>query len=154
MAILPITIYPNPILKKKTQKIKDPGDPEVRELILDILETMEKNEGVGLAANQVGKSVRLSVVRYEGRTYILINPKIKSKSWKKVILEERCLSFPGVAIPVKRHAKISVEAQNKSGKKVIIKADGMLARIFQHEIDHLDGIPFIKREVKNKSVKK
>lgn len=153
MSTLPIIIYPNPILKRKTEKIKDPKSPEIQELILDMLETLKKSDGVGLAANQVGNSVRLSVVKYEGRTYILINPRIKSKSWKKIIFEEGCLSFPGIHIPVKRHAKISIGALNKSGKSVEIKATGMLARIFQHEVDHLDGILFTKRQVKIKAKK-
>jgi peptide deformylase len=150
MVNLPIFIYPNPILRKKAGKIQNVKSLEVRELILDMLETMEKNNGVGLAAPQVGKSLRLCVINFDGKTYILINPKFKSKSWKKVVAEEGCLSFPGVFIPVKRHNKVSVKALDRNGKEVLIKADGMLARILQHEIDHLEGIPFTKRKAKIK----
>lgn len=144
--ILPILTYPNPLLEKKAEKIKDPKSPEIKELIFDMLETLEKNQGLGLAAPQVGKSVRLCVIKIEGKTHILINPKIKSKSWKKEILEEGCLSFPGKFIPIKRARKVKVEAQDKNGDKVTITGEGMLARAMQHEIDHLDGILFIDRE--------
>lgn len=114
-----------------------------------MLETMEETENcLGLAAPQVGASVRLCVFKLGGKTYILINPKFKSKSWKKEIVEEGCLSFPGKYIPVKRSAKVKVEALDRNGKKITISGSGLLARALQHEIDHLDGILFIKREVK------
>lgn len=145
MATLPILIYPNPLLKKKAEKIKDPKDPAVRELIFDMLETMKKNNGLGLAAPQVGKLIRLCVIKFEKKTYILINPKIKSKSWSKEIAEEGCLSFPGRFIPVKRSKRVKVSAYDKTGKKISLEAEGLLARAFQHEIDHLDGILYIDR---------
>lgn len=145
MATLPILIYPDPRLKKKAEEIKDPKDPAIRELIFDMLETMKKNNGLGLAAPQVGKSVRLCAVKFERKTHILINPIIKSKSWSKEIAEEGCLSFPGQFIPVKRFKKVKIIAQDKTGKKISIKAEGLLARAFQHEIDHLDGILYIDR---------
>ncbi|MFA5961690.1 MAG: peptide deformylase [Parcubacteria group bacterium] len=145
MAILPIVIYPDPRLKKKTQEIKNPKDPLIQELIFDMLETMKENNGMGLAATQVGKSLRLCVIRFERKTHILINPKIKSKSWGKEIAEEGCLSFPGQFLPIKRSKKVKVVAQNKSGKLITIEAEGLLARALQHEIDHLDGILYIER---------
>lgn len=144
--ILPILTYPNSLLKKKTEKIKDPKNPEIKELVFDMLETLEKNNGLGLAAPQVGKSVRLCIIKLEGKTYILINPKIKSRSWKKEILEEGCLSFPGKFMPIKRSRKVKVEALDRKGEKIKIEAEGLLARAFQHEIDHLDGILFINRK--------
>jgi peptide deformylase len=148
--VLPILTYPNPLLKKKAEKIKDPKSSEIKELIFDMLETLEKANGLGLAAPQVGKSVRLCVVKNErnpgSKTYILINPKIKSKSWKKEILEEGCLSFPGKFMPIKRSKKVKIEAIDRKGEKIEIKAEGLLARAFQHEIDHLDGILFIERK--------
>ena len=143
--VLPILTYPNPLLKKKAEKIADPKSPEIKELVFDMLETLEKNNGLGLAAPQVGKSVRLCVIKIDGKTYILINPKIKSKSWKKEILEEGCLSFPGKFIPIKRSRKVKVEARNRNGEKFTITGEGMLARALQHEIDHLDGMLFIDR---------
>lgn len=144
--VLPILAYPDPLLKKKTRIIKDPRNPEIKELVFDMLETLEKNNGLGLAAPQVGKSVRLCVIKLEGKTYILINPKIKSKSWKKETIEEGCLSFPGQFIPIKRSKKVKIEALDKNGNIIKMEAEGLLARAFQHEIDHLDGILFINRK--------
>jgi len=145
MATLPIVLYPDPRLKEKAREIDNPKDPLIQELIFDMLETMKENNGMGLAATQVGRLVRLCVIRFERKTYILINPKIKSKSWGKEIAEEGCLSFPGQFIPVKRSKKVKVIAQNKAGKIITIEAEGLLARALQHEIDHLDGILYIER---------
>jgi peptide deformylase len=144
--VLPILAYPNPLLKKKAQIIKDPTSPEIKDIIFDMLETLEKNNGLGLAAPQIGKSIRLCIIKVDSKTLILINPKIKSKSWKKEMLEEGCLSFPGEFIPIKRSKKVKVEAQDRKGNKIKIETEGLLARAMQHEIDHLDGILFIDRK--------
>ena len=146
MTILPIKIYPAPILEEKALEIENPKDPKIQELILDMLETMKENNGMGLAAPQVGKSLRLCVVKFERKTYVLINPKFKSKSFRKVVAEEGCLSFPGQFIPIKRSKKVKITAKNKAGKEITIEAAGILARAFQHEIDHLDGILYIDRQ--------
>jgi len=111
---------------------------------------MEKNSGVGLAAPQIGKSIRLCVVNVEDEAYVLINPRITYTSALKEICEEGCLSFPGKFIPVKRAKKVRVKAQNELGEEVTIKAKGLLARVLQHEIDHLDGLLFIEKEIKAK----
>ena len=151
MAVLPIIIYPNKILEQKAEEIEDSQSLEIQELILNMLETLEANNGLGLAAPQVGKSVRLCIVKVpEEETLVLINPKIKSKSWKKVIEEEGCLSFPGQFFPVKRHKKVRVKALDRMGKKINIKAEGILSKALQHEIDHLDGILFIEKRIKTK----
>lgn len=145
--ILPIITYPNDVLRKKTARIKDPQSPDVKSLILDMLETMDDNgNALGLAAPQVGQSVRLCIIKLDGKTHILINPKITYKSWKKEAGEEGCLSFPGKFIPVKRHKKVTVKAQDKDGKKITLKVDGLFSRALQHEIDHLDGVLFIDRK--------
>lgn len=154
MANLPIITYPNPLLQKKTEMIKDAKKASIKKLILNMLETMEANNGVGLAAPQVGKSVRLCVVRVDNITYVLINPKITYKSWLTEIAEEGCLSFPGKFIPVKRYKKVRVKAQDEHGNKIVIKADGLLGRALQHEIDHLDGKLYIEKEVKLRKRKK
>lgn len=146
MTTLPIKIYPSSCLREPTAEIKNIKDPQIQELILDMLETMKENNGMGLAAPQVGKSLRLCVIKFERKTFVLINPKIKSKSFRKEISEEGCLSFPGQFIPIKRSKKVTITAKNKSGKEVTIQADGLLARAFQHEIDHLDGILYIDRK--------
>lgn len=145
MAILPILKYPDQGLKEKTVEIQNTNDPLVQELILDMLETMKVNNGMGLAANQVGSPLRLCVIKFERKNYILINPRVISRSWKKEIEEEGCLSFPGQFIPVKRAWRVKISALDKMGKKVTLEAEGLLARAFQHEIDHLDGILFIER---------
>ena len=154
--ILPIIEYPNPLLKKKAEKIRDVNDPQIKELIFDMLETLDNAQGLGLAAPQIGKSVRLCIVKFDrtpkSKTYILINPKIKSKSLGKEILEEGCLSFPGQYLPIKRYKKVTVLAQDRKGEEIIIKADGILARAFQHEIDHLDGVLFIDRAGKKRKM--
>jgi peptide deformylase len=145
--ILPILTYPDEMLRQKAKKIKDAKSSEIRSLVLDMLESMENNgNALGLAAPQVGKSVRLCVIKLQGKTHILINPKITSKSWKKETGEEGCLSFPGKFIPVKRNKKVVVKALDKNGAKISIKAEGILSRALQHEIDHLDGILFIDKK--------
>ncbi len=153
MTILPIKLYPDPILKQKTEIIKDPSDPQIQELILDMIETMEANNGMGLAAPQIGKSLRLCVIKYERKIYVLINPQFKLKSWGKETAEEGCLSFPGQFIPIKRSKKVIVEAIGKNAKKITIEATGILARAFQHEIDHLDGILYIEHSKTKKLTK-
>lgn len=145
--ILPILTYPNPLLKKKSEEIDDPKNPEIRELIFDMLETMEASgNALGLAAPQVGKNVRLCIIKIGGKTHIFVNPKIKSKSLKKELTEEGCLSFPGEFLPIKRSKKVKVESIDRNGRKVKIEAEGLFSRALQHEIDHLDGILFIERK--------
>jgi len=138
--------YPNEILDKKTKKVKNPLDAEVQKLIKDIKETMEKSDGAGLAAPQVGESLRICVIQYGGEVFAMINPKITSYSREKETHEEGCLSFPGQFLPIKRSVKIKVRYIDESGKEIKKKAEGLLSRIMQHEIDHLDGIVFIKRK--------
>ena len=145
--ILPILIYPNEVLRQKAEKIKDPKSAEIQDLVFDMLQTMEENgNALGLAAPQVGKSVQLCIIKLEGKTHILINPKITSRSWKKEIMEEGCLSFPGKFIPIKRNKKVKIKALDKNGNRIIISAEELLARAFQHEIDHLNGVLFIDRK--------
>jgi peptide deformylase len=140
-----IITYPNKILDKKAAKVKDPLSPEIKKLVKDMLKTMKESDGAGLAAPQVGKSLRICTVQYEGNSYVLINPQISSYSREKEIGEEGCLSFPGKFIPVKRSKKIKVRYVDEKGGKIKMKAEEMLARIIQHEIDHLEGILFINR---------
>ncbi len=145
--ILPIITYPNEILRQFAKKIEEPKSREIKDLILDMLETMEDSgNALGLAAPQVGQSVQLCIIKLSGKTHILINPKIIRKSWGKEICEEGCLSFPGKFIPVKRHKKVTVKALDKNGEKIEIKAEGLLSRALQHEIDHLNGALFIDKQ--------
>jgi len=140
-----ILTYPDPILEKKSQNIKNPLDPKIKKLVPEMLKLMRESNGMGLAAPQVGESIRLCIIEYRGEVYVLINPKITSHSKVKDFSEEGCLSFPQKFIPVNRFETVQVRYLNENGEKCKIKARGLLARAFQHEIDHLDGILFINR---------
>jgi peptide deformylase len=141
-----IVTYPNPILGKKAKKVKDPLDAETQKLVKNMLATMEKSNGAGLAAPQVGKSLRICTIQCDGDFFVLINPQITTYSREKEINEEGCLSFPGKFIPVKRSTKIKLRYVNEKGEKMKVRAEGLLARIIQHEFDHLEGILFIDRK--------
>lgn len=147
MAKLEIKIYPDPVLLKKARQVEKVGDDE-RRLAYNMIETMRLASGVGLAAPQVGISRRMIVVEdVEGdnrAALTLINPKVIQKKGR-VKFCEGCLSLPGVSNDVMRPEFITVEALNLDGDKLKINTGGMLARIIQHEIDHLDGIVFIER---------
>lgn len=143
MAILEIVKYPNPILSKKSKAVAK-VTPEIKKLIKDMLETMYKAPGVGLAAPQVGRSVRLIVLDVGQGPIALINPKITAKHGEQTLVEG-CLSLPGIEAPVKRASNVTITGVNEKGEKVTYEAEGMLATVFQHEIDHLDGIVCIDR---------
>lgn len=140
-----IITYPNPILEKKSQNIKNPLEPKIQKLIPEMVKVMRENNGMGLAAPQIGKSIRLCVIEHLGHLYILINPKITAHSKRKINIDEGCLSFPQKFIPVPRFETVQVRYLNEKGEKCKIKANDLLARALQHEIDHLDGILFISR---------
>jgi len=142
MALLEIKKYPDPILRKKCQEVKE-ITPEIKKLIEDMIETMEKNNGVGLAAPQVGVLKRVIVAETENGPIGLVNPKVLRQSKEVEIMEEGCLSFPKLWLKIKRWKGVEIEALDGNGKK--IKAEELLARILQHEIDHLDSILFIDR---------
>jgi len=142
---LEIHKYGDEILRKKTEKIKDSQDKELQILIDEMLETMRANNGVGLAAPQIGKSLRLCVIEENEKTHVLINPQITAKSKIKIILEEGCLSFPGKFFQISRPEEVKVRYTDRNGIDRKMKADGLLARALQHEIDHLDGVLIIDR---------
>lgn len=148
MALLRITKYGEAVLNKKAQPVTDLG-PDTQKLIEDMYETMYAAGGIGLAAPQVGISLRLAVVNVtpEKRKaqFVMINPKIVKREGT-VLSEEGCLSLPGAGgATFKRTAKVVVEALNEKGLPVTISGDGLLARCLQHEIDHLDGRLIIHR---------
>lgn len=146
MAILDIRTYPDPVLTQKAAPVEQ-IDATIRKLLDDMAETMYAAPGVGLAAPQVGVSLRVIVVdaspRVEGSQLIkLVNPVITFAEGSSVC-EEGCLSVPGVSENVTRAAKVVVEGYDEQGKPVKIETDTFLATVLQHEIDHLDGILFI-----------
>jgi peptide deformylase len=140
-----IITNPNPILRKKSQPIKDVLDQELQKMLPEMVETMIKKDGVGLAAPQIGKNIRLVTIRFKDDNLILFNPVIVKKSLFKEWDEEGCLSVPDVFGDVKRHKKIAIKYFDKNNLEQQLNAEGLLARIIQHEIDHLDGILFIDK---------
>lgn len=136
----------NPILRQKSQEVKE-ITAEIKQLVLDMVETIETKKGLGLAAPQVGQSLRLIVFK-SGPTdsaIALVNPLIIKISKKQTLMTEGCLSLPNISLPIKRAEKIAVEGLSPKGQKVKIKAKGLLARVIQHEIDHLDGILIVDK---------
>jgi len=140
--ILPIKIHPDPILRKKAAVVNK-IDRDIKRLILDMGETMRQKDGAGLAAPQVGESLRVIVINTKDGILAMVNPKITKKSWAKELGEEGCLSIPDFFGSVKRSKKINVIYCDAAGKKIKLKAEGLLARVIQHEVDHLKGILFI-----------
>ena len=148
MAFLEICKYPDPVLQKKAKPVQD-MDTSLQKLIEDMTETMYQAPGIGLAATQVGKLIRVIVFdqnpREEGRNpSYLINPEIIEGEGEQT-LEEGCLSVPEYFSEVKRKAKVLVRGLDAKGKPLEICGEGVLATVLQHEIDHLDGILFIDR---------
>ncbi len=152
MALLPIVKVEHPILRKKAIKVTN-FDKNFQQLVDDMIETMINAPGVGLAAPQIGVSQRLIVVRLPddeqskeeygdqaGVVYVVANPKIIKTSKAVVDGIEACLSIPGYYGEVERYETVVVTGQDRYGKEFRIKATGWQARVFQHEIDHLDGI--------------
>lgn len=156
MALLPIIKHPNDILRRKARPV-DEITNELQTLIDDMFVTMREAPGVGLAAPQVNVPLRIVVIEYGDepededeepgpkKQYVLINPEITRMSTETVIGNEGCLSIPGLVGDVERSVAVTVTAQNRRGQPIKIKASGWLARIFQHEIDHLNGVLFIDK---------
>ncbi len=143
MAVLPILTQEAPILRQKAKRVNRVDD-SIRKLIDDMVETMVAAPGVGLAANQVGVGLRVIVVKTDANLYCLVNPEMVKATGEQVGLEG-CLSIPGYVGEVKRAQRVVVRGLNRHGKTVRIKGDDLLARAFQHEIDHINGVLFIDR---------
>ena len=148
MKNLKIFKYPAKILRQKTDAVSDPLNPQIQELIGKMTAAMQSEQGLGLAAPQVGKSLKLCLVNDEGEILVLINPKITAFSKKKIIINEGCLSFPGKFCRIERPEKIKVRYLDAKGQKKKLKALGITARAIQHEIDHLNGILLIDKNKK------
>jgi peptide deformylase len=148
--VLKILKLPSETLRKKSELIKTDkiSAKKYEELCVAMEATMLSKDGVGLAAPQIGKNIRLVVVNTKNGPIFLFNPEIIKKSWQKEWGEEGCLSVPMVFGEVNRHKKITCVFCNRQGANEKIKASGLLARVIQHEIDHLDGILFIDKAKK------
>lgn len=161
---LEIKKFNEPVLRKKCEEVKKITS-EIKELVFDMGKIMLKNNGIGLAASQVGILKKIIVVQPDlesSKVVALINPKIIKKSSKREMGQEGCLSFPELFLDIKRAEKVEVEALDIDGYKMGIEAEGILARVLQHEIDHLNGVLFfdrlsfwkkIKFRIKNPSIK-
>ena len=145
MAVLKVRKYGDPLLRRRAAPVRE-ITPEIRRIVSDMIDTMYDEVGIGLAAPQVGISLRLMVVGDEksGDARALVNPVIAEQGGE-VTSEEGCLSLPGIFSPVTRAEWVKLEAQDLDGKPVSIRARGLAARVFQHEMDHLDGVLFIDR---------
>ena len=162
MPVRPIVYSEDPLLRKKSRRVRRVS-PATQQLIDDMIETMHTANGIGLAAIQVGVPERVVVVQLplerdpeqdpeqdpegeeileRGELYVVINPQLARKSREMEDGIEGCLSIPGWVGEVSRHRAITVKGLDRQGQRVRIKADGMLARVFQHEIDHCEGILF------------
>ena len=142
MAILQIRKFGDPALRQQAREVEHVTDLHQR-VIDDMLETMRAAPGVGLAGPQVGVLERIFVWEVEDEFGALINPKIVSSSDESFVEDEGCLSLPGIYYPVERSLKVTVEGLDRHGEPITIEGHEMLARVCQHEIDHLDGILFI-----------
>ncbi len=156
--------YGEPVLEKIADPVTDFDTPELRDLIADMWETMYAAKGVGLAAPQIGLSKRISVIdtsvgEDETKKLVIINPEIVLRDGKQTG-EEGCLSIPGFREPVTRASKVRIQARNEKGEPFELEGEELLARAFEHEIDHLNGILFIshlsalKRDIIRRKIKK
>ncbi len=157
MAIRPLAPTNDPVLREKAKKVRDFG-PALQSLIDDMVETMRDAPGLGLAAPQIGVSLRLAVLElpegedddeegqdpYRGKLIVICNPEIV-KTWGEEEGQEGCLSLPVYVGEVKRPTRVVVKAQDRHGKQIRLRAEGLMARVLQHEIDHLNGNLFVDR---------
>lgn len=135
-----VTGATNKTLHTKTALVVDALAPEIQALLPEMIETMHREDGVGLAAPQIGQSIRLAVMEVDGKEYVLINPEITSLSQEKIFFEEGCLSLPGEFFPIVRSESLTMKYTNEKGLPKKLRAKGFLAIVIQHEVDHLDGI--------------
>lgn len=149
MTLRPVLKNPNDLLRTKAKKVPVAliQSLEVQTLIDDLTETMNIENGVGIAATQIGSDKRVIIIDVNG-VMPLVNPEIVSKSLRKIEFEEGCLSVPGVTGIVKRHRAITLKAHDRHGKILTIKAKGLLAIVLQHETDHINGILFIDKVIR------
>ena len=139
-----IRTFGDPVLKSRATPVKE-FDESLEHLAEEMMRVMREAEGVGLAANQIGRLKRIFVAAHEDEQYAIVNPviEVRSETTEKDI--EGCLSIPETRVEVERPTAVTVSGQNPSGEPVRVEVEGFLARIFQHEIDHLDGVLILDR---------
>lgn len=156
LTVLSLVHMPHPILRRKTRRVKN-IDRRIRRLVDDMIETMHDAHGVGLAANQVGVSLRVAVVQLpeDDKPIVLINPKVMRREGEREIEREGCLSIPGYRGTVKRAERIRVRALDINGREYRIRAAGdLLAQALDHEADHLDGRLYLDRLAHEGAIRK
>ena len=141
---LDIRTFGDPVLKTRAAPVETFDESLVR-LTQDMLDTMRDNEGVGLAATQVGRLKRVFVAAIEDDEYVIVNPVLTDRSQTTETATEGCLSIPGIQVDVERPTAVTISGQDVSGKPLQIEASDLLARVLQHEIDHLDGVLILDR---------
>ena len=142
MTVLQMCVYPNPVLRQKAKRVTK-VDEEVSKLVDDMIDTMHATGGVGLAAPQVGVSLRVAVIELPGEdTIVLVNPEIVKRSGVMEVTEG-CLSIPGYRGDIRRSTKVTVKGLDRDGKAIRIKGEGLLSEALEHEIDHLNGILYV-----------
>jgi peptide deformylase len=149
VAARPIVIYGDPVLREKAEPVGEVNQ-EIKDLVSDMVDTLKKAQGLGLAAPQIGVAKRifivdLSAIDITGSLTVFINPEILDTGDEQSDYEEGCLSFPGLYQKIARPATVKVRATDVDGNQFELEADGMLARAVLHEYDHLEGILFIDR---------
>lgn len=143
MAVLQIRILPDPILRQKAKRVRN-IDGSIKKLVSNMIETLHADPGrVGLAAPQVGISLRVIVISIpEQADIVIINPEIVRRRGERMI-DEGCLSIPGYLGQVKHAESVTVKGRDQNGKEIRIKAEGLLAQALEHEIDHLNGVLYV-----------
>ncbi|MBD3311203.1 MAG: peptide deformylase [Candidatus Magasanikbacteria bacterium] len=151
MTKLVVITHPNEILRKRSDEVDRNFilKEDTQNLIKNMIETMHNDDGVGLAAPQIGKNIRIVIIGKDAnpdkKDLVLINPRWNKLSRKKIVDLEGCLSIPKTFGKVKRYNKIQVTATNEKGEKIEFEAEKLFARVIQHEVDHLDGVLFIDK---------
>ncbi len=145
-----IVTYPNELLRQKSAPVtpEEIKSGEIKAIIAEMQKELKKADGIGLAAVQIGVLKQIILVEVEGSVHAFLNAKIIKKSWKKIAVEEGCLSVPGQNGYVKRSASLKLSALDENGEKITLETQGLTSIIFQHEIDHTNGILFIDKLIK------
>ena len=137
--------HPSTVLRERAREIDPPGDDSLRALIRAMAEAMYEENGIGLAAPQVGVNKRVIVFDVDDNLAAICNPVITERSEETLVDEEGCLSVPGITVPIERNVTVRCKGQTIEGRELEIEASDLLARVLQHEIDHLDGVLILDR---------
>jgi len=145
--ILPLLTLPNPKLRERSKEVNldELKEPEFQAWLDDLIKTMREADGVGIAAPQVGRQVRVFVAMDQASMHVVVNPVAVGKSWRTAEGEEGCLSVPGKYGIVRRHRGFKISCYDRQGRKVMLSGKDFFARVLQHELDHLDGVLYVDR---------